>query len=205
MTNGRCSEPTSRPSMVNVTSASRLASAESRPEHRGTVGHLFGRLQHVMVHEEVVVEDQSIVLDEQRDAGVLGAHGEDDAAAVALAFDARLEVPTASADTRGRRRRYRTERRQVGVVATGRMRRVVVRARREERETAVVQRQDAVLLGLAPPQIDQLLSFSGSSWRGRGTPTGRRRRDRAPSGRRRTDAPWTWRVTAFHPSWYIAR
>ena len=86
ITNGRCSEPTSRPSIVERDVGVAAAAPETRAEHRGPVRHLLGRFQYVVFHEDVVVEDESVVLHEECDAGVLGPHGEDHPAAVSRAI-----------------------------------------------------------------------------------------------------------------------
>ena len=108
-----------------------------------------------MVVEGVVVEDQLVVLDEEGDARVLGPRGEEDAAGPGRPIDVGHQVE-ASAAHRGRHLgRHGRERREVLVVPGLGVGRPVAVAGEEQLDGAVVEGEDALVLGHLPPQVDE--------------------------------------------------
>ena len=148
--------PQARPSMSRVASPLFPVRRKRTPTTDGPTGTVSVGLDHVVVAEAVVVEDQPAVLDEEADSGVFGSRGVEDTTGTLGPVDDGSHVPTPPPERRGHLAGQWRHGREVGVAPTGRMGRAVAVAGEEQLDGPVVEGQHPVLLGFRPPQLDHL-------------------------------------------------
>ena len=167
------------------------AGAEQVDLHRGVaLGHRHGRLDDRVIAERVVVEHQTLVLDEHRQPGVGGAGGPDHPLVAGGPGDGGHQIPGAATGAGRGLGRDRRHRRPVAVATVGGVGGAVVEPGGEQLQHAIVEGEHPVALGLGEPQARSARPAS----RGGPGPGRRTRKDRptgrtAPTGRRRRHHP----------------